>query len=180
MNRLSSLFRSTTRRTVAAMTFLALAAAAPAQQPPVLPPGCEAVAVPAGHAVSLRLFAQGFQIYQWDATNSRWAFVGPAAILYPDAGIRLPVGVHYTGPTWTILGGSSVTGALAASCVVDPTAIPWLRLQATPAPNPGPLAGTTWIQRVHTTGGRAPAQAGTGTQQIYVPYTADYYFYRAR
>ena len=41
------------------------------------------------------------------------------------------------------------------------------------------FAGTTFIHRVNTVGGKAPAQAGTFVGQVAaVPYTADYFFYR--
>jgi hypothetical protein len=45
------------------------------------------------------------------------------------------------------------------------------------------LSGTTFVQRLNTNGGTAPAD-GCSTSadvgnQVLVPYTADYYFYRA-
>jgi len=40
--------------------------------------------------------------------------------------------------------------------------------------------GVTRVQRVHTVGGKAPAEAGTfGGQVTGIPYTAEYFFYRA-
>ena len=40
--------------------------------------------------------------------------------------------------------------------------------------------GTTYIQRVNTTGGLAPAAVPTQAgQEVKVPYTAEYFFYRA-
>ena len=44
---------------------------------------------------------------------------------------------------------------------VDPNAIPWLRLHAVSTEGPGIFADTTFIQRVNTTGGKAPAADGT-------------------
>jgi Protein of unknown function (DUF3455) len=41
------------------------------------------------------------------------------------------------------------------------------------------LTATTYIQRVNTHGGVAPAGKCTAGQTASVPYTADYYFYRA-
>ena len=39
--------------------------------------------------------------------------------------------------------------------------------------------GTTFIQRVNTTGGKAPSTDGAFVGQVArVPYTADYFFYR--
>jgi hypothetical protein len=69
---------------------------------------------------------------------------------------------------------------------VDPTAVPWLLLRKTTssAGNHGhKLEPTTYIQRVATTGGLAPTTgcdpATVGTQAE-VPYTADYYFWKAK
>lgn len=76
--------------------------------------------------------------------------------------------------------GSSVVGSALANCSVDPNAIPWLLLTATTSQGPGPFARTTYIQRVNTTGGRPPAWSGTANETVWVPYTAEYYFYRAR
>jgi hypothetical protein len=69
--------------------------------------------------------------------------------------------------------------------VVDPTAIPWLRLSAsgTAGPDGDRLAGTTYIQRINTTGGLIPppdtCNPGTVGNTNEVPYTADYYFWKA-
>ena len=64
---------------------------------------------------------------------------------------------------------------------VDPTAIPWLLLRATSSEGPGLFHRVTFIQRVHTSGGLAPAtgadEAHLG-QRVEVPYTAVYYFFR--
>ena len=75
-------------------------------------------------------------------------------------------------------------GRRVDSVTVDPTAIPWLRLKATPTTIDGDrLAGTTYIQRIATTGGLKPAAedcnattAGTARE---IPYTADYLFWKA-
>jgi hypothetical protein len=62
---------------------------------------------------------------------------------------------------------------------VDPDAIPWLRLDAKNPQGPGIFANTTFIQRVNTTGGKAPLVDGAFVGQVArVPYTADYFFYR--
>jgi hypothetical protein len=74
-----------------------------------------------------------------------------------------------------------VVGAVDAPPVtVDRNAIPWLRLRAAHTEGPGIFADTTFIQRVNTTGGKAPSVNGTFVGQVArVPYTADYFFYRA-
>jgi Protein of unknown function (DUF3455) len=60
--------------------------------------------------------------------------------------------------------------------------IPWLLLQAaatTPGPDGDRLSNTTWIQRLNTSGGVAPAGTCTPGETIPVPYSADYFFWRA-
>jgi len=78
-------------------------------------------------------------------------------------------------------------GGLAIPAVVDPTSIPWLRLTAvsTSAGAAGDrLLPTTFIQRLETTGGHAPAAADCNATTLgrvsEVPYTADYYFWKAQ
>jgi hypothetical protein len=48
----------------------------------------------------------------------------------------------------------------------------------------GPMGGsslsqTTFIQRVNTTGGAAPTTECAAGNTAFVPYTADYYFYKS-
>lgn len=170
------------RRALLALLAAAVPVAAqtcPVLTPPVLPPGAEALAAPAGNVVSFRTFGIGFQVYRWNATTNTWTFVQPLALLFP----LLPgfgIGLHSIGPTWSVPGAGSVVGHAVANHTVDPTAIPWLLLAAVSTSGSGPLAATTFIQRVQTIGGRAPAQAGTPDQVVYVPYAAQYYFYSAQ
>jgi hypothetical protein len=103
----------------------------------------------------------------------------------------LPVG----SPTWQSSLDSSVVWGKALTPVVvsgsdascsNTGAIPCLLLQAIGSKT-GPSGGklmtqTTFIQRLNTTGGTAPASgcsvpADVGKQAL-VPYTADYYFFR--
>jgi hypothetical protein len=67
-------------------------------------------------------------------------------------------------------------------------AIPWLLLQVVGGQD-GPTGGdtltaSTYIQRVHTAGGIAPATGCAEStdvgKKVLVPYEADYYFYRYR
>jgi Protein of unknown function (DUF3455) len=68
---------------------------------------------------------------------------------------------------------------------VDPHAIPWLLLRKV-GDQDGPTGGrtlsvTTFIQRVNTVGGVAPATGCSRRKDIgkkaFVPYDADYFFY---
>lgn len=143
--------------------------------------------VPAGNKVHFHANAVGFQIYTatvlpTDATKFVWTFKAPEAVLLDNDGNI--VGIHYayagpTRPAWESQSGSLVVGARQAGATADPTAIPWLRLGAVSTEGPGIFDGTTYIQRVNTTGGLAPAAAPTEAgQEVKVPYTAEYFFYR--
>ncbi len=150
----------------------------PRPRAPGLPAVCASIEVPAGNKVCFHVYAVGVQIYRWD--GSAWAFVAPAAILYANADHDGEVGTHYTGPTWESNSGSKVVGRRIDGCTPDATAIPWLLLQTITAEGPGILHRVTYIQRVNTVGGLAPTAAGAfvGEEQ-HVPYTAEYFFYRA-
>ena len=119
------------------------------------------------------------QIYRWDGTG--WTFVAPEATLYADAGHHGVIGTHYAGPTWESASGSTVVGEVEKRCTPDPDAIPWLRLKAKTSEGPGIFDGVTYIQRVNTVGGKAPAEPGDYEgEEVRVPYAAEYYFYRAQ
>ena len=139
---------------------------------------CESVQVPAGHKVAFRVYAVGVQVYRWN--GAAWDFVGPVANLFADHNYRGQVGTHYGGPTWESNSGSKVIARRVAGCTPDANAIPWLRLQTVTAEGPGIFAGVTFIQRVNTTGGLSPAAPGSSVnEERRVPYTTEYYFYRA-
>jgi len=110
-------------------------------------------------------------------------FDRPEATLVGDNGKEIIK--HFAGPTWQAKDGSTVKAAAEASVKVDPTAIPWLRLKTTSAaagPGGDRLARTTYIQRVNTGGGVAPNGGicdSTVDKEARVPYTADYYFWKA-
>jgi hypothetical protein len=130
--------------------------------------------------VHFHAYAVGVQIYAWSGTN--WVFQAPEAALFADAGANGEIGIHYAGPTWESQSGSKVVGAAVANAPSpNANSIPLLLIRAVSTQGPGIFARTTFIQRVNTVGGRAPATAGTATGQIArVPYTAEYFFYCAR
>jgi hypothetical protein len=144
----------------------------PAQQ-------CDSLRVPAGHRLVATLFARGDQVYRWSGTA--WVFVEPVAKLYVNRHSRWVAGTHYVGPTWESRRGSKVVGAVAKRCPADLASIPWLLLQATSSGGAGIFRDVTYIQRINTAGGNAPAQPGASVGELRnVAYTADYRFYRAR
>jgi hypothetical protein len=139
---------------------------------------CDELAVPEGSKLVSRMYAEGVQKYEWDGVT--WAFRGPSAKLYPNAAGRGAVGIHYGGPTWESNSGSFVIGRLKTPCDVGPADIPWLLLDVERSEGPGIFHDVDFIQRVNTLGGRAPAAPGTPGEVRHVPYTAEYFFYRAR
>ena len=152
---------------------MAVAALAPAAQAgPPAPDVPTAIAVEAGNKPYLQAHAEGVQIYTCNAT---WTLVAPRADLYDGRGRH--IGTHFAGPTWQLYDGSTTVASRVAGVNVDPTAVDWLLLDATPTVD-GRLGDTTFIQRINTTGGRAPAGTCEAGTQLEVPYTADYVFWR--
>jgi Protein of unknown function (DUF3455) len=144
---------------------------------------------PRTYAPDSRLFlvlhATGVQKYTCQA-NGTWLFTDPEATLFKTTGAPQPVGTHFlnfaTGrPVWQLNDGSSVEATRTQMLSGGAGNIAWLLLQAavTSADSDGDrLVATTWIQRLNTTGGLAPAGACAPGATIAVPYTADYFFWR--
>jgi hypothetical protein len=182
--------RAAGRRFAAAIVAVAVAAssalASAAQAGPAVPVVPSKLEVEAGHKVFLVGHAVGVQIYACNATAGgfAWGLVAPRANLYNDHGKLLTT--HFGGPTWQAKDGSTAVGSVVDRVTVDPTAIPWLLLSASGAAGPDGdrLAATTFIQRIATTGGLAPAAAdcnlATAGIRQEIPYTADYYFWKAK
>jgi hypothetical protein len=143
--------------------------------------------VSADNRLSCHVYARGVQIYRCmqdknDTSKYVWTFVAPAADLFIAADYKTATGKHYGGPTWEAADGSKVTGKkLQQADSPDTSAIPWLLLSAVEVSGSGIFSGTTFIQRINTHGGKAPAASAPGAhpgEEIRVPYTAEYLFYR--
>jgi hypothetical protein len=128
-----------------------------------------------------------------------WTLFTPQATLFSGEGEQLTT--HFFSPnpvengvvraTWEDSRDTSTVWGRAIASSTDPNfvtpgAIPWLLVEvvgAAEGPTGGStLAATTFIQRVNTVGGAAPS---TGCRlpkdlgnRAFVPYTADYVFYR--
>jgi Protein of unknown function (DUF3455) len=144
------------------------------------------VKVPAGNQVALETVGVGEITYECRAKPNtagvfEWAFVGPQADLNSRAGAKLG---SYFGPpaTWAASDGSKITGTQLA---VSPSAagnIPMQLVKANPASGAGAMMGVTYVQRVATLGGVAPASACDGAaagRKEVVKYQADYIFWKA-
>ena len=147
---------------------------------PELPAGCESLTADEGNRLAFHVYAKGSQVYRWNGTS--WDFVAPVATLYAEQGYFGEVGTHYVGPHWESKSGSKVKAVRiqGRGCSPDPNSIPWIILQSTETSGPGIFKDVTLIQRTNTTGGNAPTEIGLTPGQIKeVPYTAEYYFYKA-
>lgn len=166
---------------VAGPASITVARAGDDNQAPELPsPACDSIQAPSGNRVAFHAYARGAQVYRWNGAT--WVFVAPVANLFAAANYNGHIGFHYAGPTWESNSGSKVVAARVAGtgCAPDPTAIPWLLLETVSTNGPGIFSSVTYIQRVNTTGGLAPTSPGTAIDEVVeVPYTAEYYFYRA-
>jgi hypothetical protein len=150
---------------IAALLTLALAGTAQASVNP-----------PAGHVPFDAGYAVGVQTYKCD--GAAWTFTGPRATVYTLHG-KVD---HYAGPTWEARDGSKVVGAKVSEEPSPIGAIPHLLLRAA-STTPGYLGKTSFVQRLATTGGVAPAAStctgATSGKVAEVPYTAVYTFWRA-
>ena len=177
------------KRVLALLLLLAVAGLTPMQparagndnRAPDLPfPLCDSIQVPEGNKVSFHTYARGVQIYRWNGAT--WDFVAPVAKLFAEENYFGEVGDHYRGPSWESKSGSKVVAVRVpgTGCTPDTTAIPWLLLQRTQSNGPGIFNNVTYIQRVNTVGGVTPSAPGSVVGEVKeVPYTAEYYFYRA-
>lgn len=156
---------------------LALSNEALATCPPKIPPE---LAIPEGNRLAFTFGASGVQRYACPADGSKWTFVEPEADLFDKHGRS--TGHHYKGPTWEALDGSTVVGAqpALAALVVDAGSIPWLKLQAASHTGAGRMSNVTFIQRLNTTRGLAPAGTCNPGGMLDVDYTATYAFYEAK
>jgi len=169
------------------LLLVALLAGCATVNPETMPAVPDALKPPMTHVLSLETRATGVQIYTCNAskddpTRFEWVFKAPEADLFDRSGRK--IGKHYAGPTWEANDGSKVVGEVKARADgPDPTAIPWLLLTAKSTSGNGVFSRTQDIQRVHTVGGKAPAdgcnQAHAG-QETRVAYKAIYYFYAAK
>lgn len=187
--------------TTLGMTFtFALAQAAHAQTvtPPAVPVGLE---VPAPNQAFLLGRAVGTQNYVCAPSGPlgrvAWVLFTPQATLFDDQ--RQQIITHFFSPnpdpndenvvraTWQDSRDTSAIWARAiASATVNPNAIAWVKLEVVGRQS-GPtggnaLFGTTFVQRVNTEGGLAPSTGCDVLSDVghkaFVPYTADYFFYK--
>lgn len=129
----------------------------------------------------LQLHATGDQVYtcKEDIGGYLWTLKAPDAQLFDKSGKA--VGKHFAGPSWEMNDGSRVKGEVAASAPSpEKDAIPWLLVNVIGHEGKGVLSPVTKIQRINTKGGKAPAKGcdeAHETNEVRMPYSADYLFY---
>lgn len=140
------------------------------------------------------------------ASGFDWSLFTPQATLFNDFGRQVTTHFFSLNPfeseglfpfqfvnlraAWQHSDTSTVWGQVTGSSVdpnfVNPGAVAWLRVEIVGA-KAGPtggnkLTGTTFIHRVNTVGGVKPSTGCSSSAEIsnkaFVPYTADYFFYR--
>lgn len=166
------------------LCFTALAAVLSTAALAATPDVPEAVRPPSDHKMTLHTVGVGEITYECrlkaGATDAHeWAFVAPVATLTDKS--KKPVGKYYAGPTWAAADGSKVTGKQVAVAPAAPGNIPLQLVKAEPATGNGAMSGVTYIQRLNTQGGVAPADpcaAATVGAKKQVSYQADYLFYK--
>jgi hypothetical protein len=142
--------------------------------------------LPGGNARVATFYAVGVQKYksQPKAGSSpityEWIFVAPDAKLYDITNVK--IGTHSAGPTWQLSALDSIYAQqfspAKSSPSPDPTSIDWLQLMPKAGKTPtGVFASVSYIQRIATKGGKAPAVLPlSAAETIDVPYTAIYRF----
>jgi hypothetical protein len=152
------------------------------------------IQVPAGNQLFRVAHAVGTQDYVCLSTGWAPRAYGPQATLFGDQKEQIlthflssyPAGSDNFYPAWQDSRDTSTVWASpvdGASYTPDPTAISWLLLKVV-GDQTGPtggdrMVGTTYIQRINTSGGLKPTGSCVEGAKALVPYTADYYFYKA-
>jgi len=170
------------------------------------PPVPTNIQVPSGHKAFLVGHAVGTQNYVClpSGTGFAWNLFTPEATLFTDQ-FRRQLITHFFSPnpnpadnlairaTWQHSRDTSAIWAKVApdgsstdSAFVAPGAVAWLLLDVV-GTKEGPTGGdtltvTTQVQRLNTSGGIAPPTGCSVSTDVgskaFVPYTADYFFYR--
>ena len=174
---------------------LALTVSHPARADRSTPPDVPTIIqVPTGNVLFRVAHAVGTQNYVCLSTGWAARAYAPQATLFNEE--EEQVLTHFLSPnpdeanaaraTWQDSRDTSTVWASpvdGAAYTPDSTAISWLLLKVVGFAK-GPTDGdkmivTTYIQRLNTTGGLVPTRPCNPGDKELVPYTADYYFYKA-
>jgi len=137
------------------------------------------VCLPSGAGFAFSLFTPEATLFTDDAGQLTTHFFSPDRDPRDFGAIRV---------TWEhSRDTSTIWGAVTGQVQVSKDAINWLRVEikgALPGPTGGDkLTPTTFVQRINTVGGLAPAADCVGATDVgkraFVPYTADYLFFKS-
>jgi Protein of unknown function (DUF3455) len=142
--------------------------------------------VPSGNVLLLRAYGKGVQKYTCTASATGPKFSPPvphAILLKDDRDEGDLIAIHFGGPTWEALDGSSVVGDATNAkhfTAPDPDGVDWLLLPAKSNAGNGLFSRVTYIQRLYTDGGKPPAEGcdqANNQIEALVEYSAQYFFY---
>lgn len=143
------------------------------------------IQVAAGNALVLEASAEGKITYECSKekdplTTYKWVMVGPNAVLKNSEGQEIG---DYSGPParWASKDGSFVTGSQVAVSRNGEKNIPYQLVKADVSGGFGVMTAVSYVQRVNTQGGVAPARkctADNAGDKVDVDYTADYRFWK--
>ena len=151
------------------------------------------VCVPTSTGVAFKLFTPEATLLDDDEGQIITHFFSPN----PDEQPNLDPAVTATGTiraAWqhshdgsTFWGSATPDHVSSQAPFVDPNAIPWVRLSRAGVENGfgggDVLTKTTFVQRLNTRGGKAPSSGCLSPADLghfaFMPYTADYFFYKA-
>ncbi|MEU4163271.1 DUF3455 domain-containing protein [Actinoplanes sp. NPDC026670] len=140
------------------------------------------LAPPAGHVLHAVLKARGVQVYE--CRSGAWTLLEPAASLtgVTVRQVKKVSALHFRGPSWlSDQDGSLLEGdpeGVVRAPSESPGSIQQLRIKAKANRGGGTFGKVTYVQRIDTVGGLAPAGTCTGGT-IAAPYRAVYRFFVA-
>ena len=138
--------------------------------------------VPDGNVLLLQAYGKGVQKYVCPVSATSKA-TPHAVLLTGDSDEGDLVAIHFGGPTWEALDGSSVVGDAANAkhfTAPDPDGVDWLLLPAKSNAGNGLFSQVTYIQRLFTDGGQPPTSGcdqAHNQAEVLVEYSAQYFFY---
>ena len=133
----------------------------------------------------LRACGNGVQKYICTASTTGTKFSPPVPhviLLEGDRDEGDLVAIHFAGPTWQALDGSTVVGDISTVQIApasDPDGVPWLRLNAKSNGGTGVLSRMAYIQQLYADGGKAPAGGCDQAHiqaEVLVEYSGQYFF----
>ena len=150
------------------------------------------VCLPSGNGVAFVLFTPEATLFSDDDKQVTTHSFSPNPFEHNPNPALAAVGPiratwQHSRDTSTVWGQVKPGNSSSDPAFVAPDAIAWLLVTVVGADN-GPTGGdtlteTTFIQRLNTSGGLAPAAGCTSATDVghlaFVPYTADYFFYDA-